>query len=153
MIIQKAAHQILEEEGKPISSKEIARIALERGLVISIAKNPIQSHSQSIEKNIRDGDYNVPKLVFIQHNSGRLIGLPAWTKKNITLQPKSKRISIEIPTELEESIQLAYHAGIKNTFEETVVSVLEKGLLIIAPKIKEGMAERLKKLYYRYKKS
>ena len=45
MTIQEAAHNILKEFGKPLNSKEIARIALERGMVDSVAKDPVQSHA------------------------------------------------------------------------------------------------------------
>jgi hypothetical protein len=55
MTIQEPAQIILEEVGKPISSKEVARIALDRRLVVSNAQDPVQSHAQAIEKNIRDG--------------------------------------------------------------------------------------------------
>lgn len=43
MTTQEAAKIILEEAGKPISSKEIAKIALERRLVVSSAQDPVQS--------------------------------------------------------------------------------------------------------------
>ncbi len=58
MTIQEAAQKILEEAGKPLRSKEIAAIALERHMVISNSKDPISSHASTIDKNIRDGVYN-----------------------------------------------------------------------------------------------
>ena len=62
MTIQEAAHDILNELGKPVSSKKLSRIALDRRMVTSVAKDPVQSHAQTIEKNIQDDIYNQPKL-------------------------------------------------------------------------------------------
>ena len=62
MTIQEAAYQILKELGKPLGSRDIARIALEKNMVTSTAQDPTQSHAQTIEKNIRDGIYNKPKF-------------------------------------------------------------------------------------------
>ena len=50
MTSQEAARIILEEAGKPISPKEITRIALERRLVVGNAQDPVQSHAQTIER-------------------------------------------------------------------------------------------------------
>ncbi len=63
MTHQEAAYEILKKLGKPTSSKEIGRIAHDKKMVSSTAKDPAQSIAQTIEKNIRDGIYNNPKLV------------------------------------------------------------------------------------------
>ncbi|MBW1715981.1 MAG: hypothetical protein JRJ77_09180 [Deltaproteobacteria bacterium] len=76
MTIQEAVFDILNEVGRPLSSRELAKIALDRGMVTSYAKDPVQSHAQTIEKNIRDDVYNRPKLIFIPTAQGRLIGNP-----------------------------------------------------------------------------
>jgi hypothetical protein len=48
MTIQEAAKQILEEEQRPLNSREIANRALERKMVFSNSKNPIFSHATTI---------------------------------------------------------------------------------------------------------
>jgi len=150
MTIQKAAFEILEEIGKPISSKEIARIALDRRMVSSNAQDPIQSHAQTIDKNIRGDVYNNPKLVFLNSSQGRLIGLPVWdsvpssapNKKTPTLS----ELRVHINTELLEKIMLANQAKLKNSFDETVSFILTKGLSILSPEIKKGLMEQLDSL-------
>jgi len=148
--IQEAAYKILEEMDKPISSKEIARIALEGRMVSSTAQDPIQSHAQTIEKNIRDNTYNNPKLVFLNSPQGRLIGLPAWdsirspaTDNKI---PNLSELRVHVSTELLEKIKLADQAKLKNSFDETVSFILTKGLSILFPEIKKGLMEQLDSL-------
>ena len=150
MTIQEAAYKILEEMGKPLSSREIAKIALERRMVSSTAQDPIQSHAQTIEKNIRDGIYNKPKLVFVNSPQGRLIGLPIWDSNTYpTPDTKIRNLSelkVNIPTELLEKIKLADQAKLKNNFDETVSFILTKGLSILSPEIKKGLMEQLDSL-------
>jgi undecaprenyl pyrophosphate synthase len=102
MTIQEAARRILEEMGKPLSSRDIAKIALERRMVSSTAQDPIQSHAQTIEKNIRDGSYNKPKLVFLNSPQGRLIGLPIWHSNRYsdpnTKIPDLGELKVHVPT-------------------------------------------------------
>jgi oligopeptide/dipeptide ABC transporter ATP-binding protein len=78
MTIQEAAYKILEEAGKPLTSKEIAVIALNKHMVISNAKDPPFSLASTIDKNIRDGIYNKPRLKFDHTPQGRKIRLPSW---------------------------------------------------------------------------
>ena len=150
MTIQEAAYEILEELGKPITSKELARIALDRRMVTSTAQDPIQSHAQTIEKNIRDGIYNNPKLVFIISSQGRLVGLPGWdSDRSPTPDDKTPNLSelrVHVSTELLEKIRLAEQAKLKNSFDETVSFILTKGLSILASEIKKGLMEQLDSL-------
>lgn len=150
MTIQKAAYEILEEMGKPVSSKDIARIALDRGMVKSTAQDPIQSHAQTIEKNIRDDIYNNPKLVFINGPQGRLIGLPEWEsnlpKPGINSPLSLIELKAKIPVELFEKIRLAEQAKLQNNFDETVTMLLSKGLTLAASDIKKGMMQQLESL-------
>ena len=149
MTIQEAAKIILEEAGRPISSKEIARIALERRLVVSSAQDPVQSHAQTIEKNIRDGVYNKPKLSFIHGPQGRLIGLPSWESvleqpwESEARVPEYKELTARIPADLFHKIQLASQARLANTVDEMVVMLLRKGLAVVSPDIKKGLLEQL----------
>ena len=150
MTIQRAAYEILRELGKSTSAKEIARIALARGMVTSRAQDPIESHSQTIEKNIRGETYNDPKLVFIHSPQGRLVGLPGWNS-DLSPAPDDKipnlsELRVHVPTELLEKMRLADQAKLKNSFDETVSLILTKGLSILASEIKRGLMEQLDSL-------
>jgi HB1, ASXL, restriction endonuclease HTH domain len=149
MRIQEAAHNILEEFGKPLGSREIAKIALERRMVISNAKDPVFSHATSIEKNIREDVYNKPRLIFVRGPKGRLIGLPSWESKSIQF-PDSHSKSIEymelrarIPADLLEKVQLARQAKLADSFDEMVAILLKKGLSAVAADIKKGLLHQL----------
>jgi len=147
--IQEAAHNILEEFGKPLNSKEIARIALERRMVESMAKDPVQSHAQTIEKNIRSDVYNNPRLIFMHGPQGRLIGMPTWEGRSSqdidTPNKQNKYIELKarIPADLFEKVQLARQAKLANSFDEMVVFLLKKGLSAVAPDIKKGLLQQL----------
>ena len=149
MTIQEAAHDILEESGKPLSSGEIARIALDRHMVVSRAQDPIQSHAQTIEKNIRGDVYNKPRLIFIRGPQGRLIGLPSWEGKpaqSVDTQTKPNEymeLRARIPTDLFEKIQLAGQAKLAGNFDEMVAVLLKKGLSAVAADIKKELLHLL----------
>ena len=119
-------------------------------MVSSSAQDPIQSLAQTIEKNIRGGIYNNPKLVFINSSQGRLIGLPAWDATiSPTADPQTpnlSELSVYISTELLEKIKLAERAKLKNSFDETISFILNKGLSILSPEIKKGLMEQLDSL-------
>jgi len=150
MTIQEAAYQILKESGKPLSSRNIAHIALEKNMVSSTAQDPTQSHAQTIEKNIRDGIYNKPKLIFIHSSQGRLVGLPGWESAAPISKNGQKQtlfeLRVQIPIELLEKIRLAEQAKVKNTFDETVCLILTKGLSLLSSEIKKGLMEKLESL-------
>jgi hypothetical protein len=147
--IQEAAHDILEEFGKPLNSKEIARIALERRMVKSMAKDPVQSHAQTIEKNIRSDVYNKPRLIFIHGPQGRLIGLSTWKGKSShyddtpTKQSEYMELRARIPADLLEKIHLARQAKLANSFDEMVAFLLKKGLSVVALDVKKGLMQQL----------
>lgn len=147
MTIQEAAYKILKDLGKPLSSRDIAHIALEKNMVTSTAQDPTQSHAQTIEKNIRDGIYNKPTLIFIHSSQGRLIGLPGWDSSPPIGKSDQKQnlfeLRVQIPIELLEKIQLAEQAKLKNGFDETVSLILTKGLSLLSPEIKKGLMEKL----------
>ncbi|MBW2051845.1 MAG: hypothetical protein JRI85_06330 [Deltaproteobacteria bacterium] len=147
MTIQEAANEILIERGKPMTSRELARIALEGGLVSSTAQDPVQSHAQTIEKNIRDDIYNRPKLIFIHSSQGRLIGLPEWKSdepKMVTSKSSALiEINAKIPVELFEKIKLAEQAKLKDDIDGTVAMLLSKGLAAVANDIKKRLLQQL----------
>jgi len=109
----------------------------------------VQSHAQTIEKNIRDGVYNKPKLCFIHGSQGRLIGLPSWEsgqeqpRNPETKTPYYKELNARIPEDLFHKIQLASQARLANTFDDMVVLLLRKGLAVVSPEIKKGLLEQL----------
>jgi len=148
MTIQDVAHKLLQQEGSPLSSKEIAKRALEGGLVSSNAKDPVQSHAATIEKNIRDGIYNKPELVFVQSQEGRLVALPEWETTTIeparyNSTPAFREIKIKVPQDIYEKIQLAEQARLANTLDETVVLLLKKGLSSAGSEIRQGVISQL----------
>ncbi len=149
MTIQEAAYKLLSEKGRPQSSKELAKMALDRKMVTSAAQDPVASHAQTIEKNIRDNFYNNPKLVFIHAGAQRLIGLPGWDSNvpeaKETL-PKLIELKAKIPFELFDKIKLAEQAKLRDDFDETVSLLLSKGLSIMAPDIKTGLMTQLSSL-------
>lgn len=152
MTIQEAAQKILEEFGRPLSSKEIAGIALDRRMVFSNAQDPVQSHAQTIEKNIRDEVYNKPRLVFIHGQEGRTVGLPSWGTKpspaphNAHKASDCKELRAKVPADLLQKIQLATQANLANSFDEMVTLLLRRGLSAVAPDIKRGLLEQLDEL-------
>jgi len=149
MTMQEAAHKILEESGKPLSSREIARIALERHMVDSRAKDPPFSLATTIEKNIRGDVYNKPKLIFMRGPQGRLIGLPSWEGKpaqSFDTQTKPNEymeLRARIPADLFEKVQLARQAKLAGSFDEMVTVLIKKGIAALAPDIKKGLLHQL----------
>jgi hypothetical protein len=147
--IQEAAHNILEETGKPLSSREIAKIALERRMVTSRAQDPVFSHATSIEKNIREDVYNKPRLIFMPGPQGRLIGLASWEGKSPSFsdahnkQIEYMELKARIPADLFEKIQLARQAKLATSFDAMVSFLLKKGLSAVAPDIKKGLLQQL----------
>lgn len=148
MTIQKASFNLLNEIGRPLSSKELARQALEKKMVFSNAQDPIFSLASTIEKNIRGDIYNNPQLVFIDGTKGRLIGLPKWNSNQPVKEKLSNliEIKVKIPTKLFEKIKLAEQAKLKNDFDETVALLLSKGLSVVATDIKNGVMTQLDSL-------
>lgn len=148
MTVQQAAHKILEEKNSPMSAKEISKIILDRKWKSSGSKDPITSLAQTLEKNIRDGIYNEPRLIFIHSDRGRLIGLPSWNNGESRQRSisETKEIKLTIPTTLMDKIQLAVQAKIADSFDDTMIKVLQKGLSAMGPEIKEGLVQQLNKL-------
>jgi len=152
MTIQEAAYQILVEEGHPLPSREIAKRALERGLVASKSRDPIQSHAQTIEKNIRDGIYNNPKLSFIRDKEGqRVIGLPAWDKGSMAPElSSSSLITVKVSEKSFEEIKIALESGLGKDESEVLSRLIHTGFKALHDQISAGLstkfAERRKKI-------
>jgi hypothetical protein len=150
MTIQEAARIILEEFGKPMPSKEIAKIALERRMVSSRAEETINSLAQTIDKNIRGGVYNKQGLIFIgEARRDRKIGLPSMDNKSSLSAPKSIKpddhveLKAKIPVQLLETLHLATQAKFASSFDDTVTALLKKGLAAVAPDIKKRLLNQI----------
>ncbi len=148
MIIQKAAYEILKEKGYPLSYKEIARIALVRGVVTSTARDPTSSLGATILKNIKDGIYNEPKLCFTRDKSGRrLISLPEWEGKDKDkIVPPEPPRTVEVDDETAKTIELARVAGVGKNESETVRCLIRAGFKALANEINSGLSKRLNEL-------
>lgn len=153
MTIQEAAHRILKERQQPLDSKAIAKLALDSGLVVSAARDPISSLAQTIEKNIRDGVYNRPPLVFVHEGRRRLIGVPgnSTAVKPVMSQPSFSRtapqqLSVRIPSDLMDKIRLAEQAKVGANIDDTVAALIREGLAVVAPRIKQAIESQLNEL-------
>lgn len=146
MKVQEAAYKILGSEGRPLPSRELARLALLKGWVTSASQDPVFSIASTIEKNIRSGTYNRPELVFVQTVTGRQVGLPKWRPQGIAPVQTRKMTSVQIPEELAEKVRLATHARLAPDFESAMAFLLKKGLAAAAPEIKAAMMRRLDEL-------
>ena len=150
MTIQQTAHELLKEVGKPLSSRKLAKAALERHMASSSAKDPIHSLAQTIEKNIRDELYNQPRLEFVMSTEGRLIGLPGWNSHSETppssMGQHTAELRIQVPTELMDQLHLAAQAKVRDSFSETVEYLIGKGFASSRPEIRSGLMRQLEAL-------
>ncbi|AGX45425.1 HTH domain-containing protein [Clostridium saccharobutylicum] len=130
--IQQAAAEILKQRNYPIKAKEIAEIALKENLIApSKAKNPVISLSQVLERNIRMNMGNNPRLVFINTDKGRMIGLPEMDviKKNETCND----VHVKNDTFIKNDVLIKSDAVIKSEAhirneENSLISLLKKHL-------------------------
>lgn len=154
MTAQEAAYKIIQEAGTPLPSREIAQIALNRGYLPSFAKDPVFSIATTIEKNIREGIYNSPQLVFIKTMDGRKIGLPsmdvAYEQTNDRLEPQGiaskQKLTVELPQEVIDQIQLAHQAKLAASYDETIALLIKKGLSSCATEIRKRLSDQLDSL-------
>ena len=158
MTAHEAAHSLLIEEGKPLSSRELARRMLDRRLVSSKARSPIDSLAQTIEKNIRDKAYNRPQLVFVRTADTRLVGLPSHgasaasvPRENsvvadvprVRVPTAEQPMTLELPPVLTDKVKLAALAGLAATLEQTAALLLQRGLEVSADEIAAGLRSYL----------
>ncbi len=146
MTIQKAAYEILKEKGYPLSYKEIARIALDRRMATSAARDPISSLGATILKNIKDGIYNEPKLCFARDEHGRrVIGLPEWAGKEsaVTRPPRTK--TVDISAEVADMLELARLAGLGSNETETIDRLIREGFKVLKGEIETTLVNKVKR--------
>ena len=147
MNIQEAAFQILKKENGPLSSKIIAKLALEQKLVVSISRTPTYSMAQTLEKNIRENIYNTPKLDFIYYERRkRLIGLPSWNKTGQPVRKENYQISLQLPLKIMNKIRFMIDEKMIRTQEEAIILVLNRGLTDIIEEHKNKLTRRLDRL-------
>lgn len=143
--VQQAAKSILEEIRHPMSSKELAKMALKQRLVRSSASDPERSLANTIDQNINNE--REPKLVYCHGaNNEILVGLPEWQDKVIGSIPWWEEIKITVPLELYKKLQLAQQAGLKPNFEETIIFILESGIRQEKSSIKAGLSKQIEAL-------
>ena len=138
MSIQKVAYELLKEQGRPLKPEELAKRALERGLVTSRAGTPdkkLRAMQTTLRKNTRhDSKYNEPRLVCIRQpgHRGLLLSLPEWQAK----EPERETLSqmkeyverkIQLPSDIAKQIELVRAAGIAKTFDDALLFLLRKG--------------------------
>jgi hypothetical protein len=148
MKANEAAKIILEQVGRPLKATEIVELAFKQGLIASHAKDSVKSFAQTIEKNIREGRYNTPRLEFRGNGrrGDRLIALPSMEQESETEdapQQASQLLSVSLPAEIFESIQLATQAKIAGSFNETVILLLKKGLASVADDVRQALLNQL----------
>lgn len=149
---QQAAEKLLKLEDGLMRSRAIAEALLDRGWVTSRARSPVESIAQTIEKNIREGVYNQPKLVFVYRRGQRLIGLPGMESGEEEPSPQAKqseakrRVTIAIPADLARRIDLARQAQVGESLEATILELIDVGLRESAHSIREKILEQVDQL-------
>lgn len=148
MTIQQAAAWLLDEYKKPLKSKELARLAQERSLVPpSNAKDPIQSLSQVLERNIRLDKGNKPRLIFVESEEGRQIGKPEWyeTKREVT-KVACEKIEVGLEADLMNKIKLYQTSFNLPSIEEAILQLTKKGLSAASDELIDRLKSQLEGL-------
>jgi hypothetical protein len=150
MTIQEYAFKLIQKEGRPMASTEVAKRALEEHALFSNAKDPVLSLSATIDKNIRDGVYNRPRLQFLHGPAGRLIGLPSMSDVPSPQNPQGSPtvrefhdVHLRIPSGVMQRLQLAAQSRIAPSFDETVVLIMKKGLAAVTHDVQARMSAQL----------
>lgn len=141
--IQQAAHEILRQAGSSLKSIEIARRILEQQLLESSAKNPIQSISQALERNIRMNKGNTPALQFIETPFGREIDIvdkqfvvPQQELTYAMLEQEqlprqalfTEEVTITLPKALLDKVKIYQLGKGMDSLDEAFVQLLRSGL-------------------------
>jgi CRISPR/Cas system endoribonuclease Cas6 (RAMP superfamily) len=147
--IQQAAAQLLKETSRPMRSREIVQLALERNMVkMGSSKDPVHSLSQALERNIRMNTGNNPKLEFLFVKGVRYIALPEsnQNEKQETLEPivveQGQTITLQIPNSIINKVkmhQLADHLSL----EETLLNLIKRGLASSSSELLEKLRKEL----------
>jgi len=152
--IQQAAYEILMKSSESLKSIEIANRILKEGLIESNAKNPVQSISQALERNIRMNKGNLPKLEFVETYLGRQIQIA--NRENVVKQTfntisdkkveNKEEITISIPKDLVDKVKIYQLGTGKETIDDAVVSLLRTGLFSSSDKLIEIIRREMENL-------
>ncbi|OKO88536.1 hypothetical protein BRO54_3614 [Geobacillus proteiniphilus] len=154
LTIQQAAAKILQEMKIPLSAKELAKIALEKGLVQSQAKDAVQSLSQTLERNVRMNVGNNPELQFVYLEKGRCLALPEWKYEHPEdqaeykekEQPAKNKVTIDLPVDLLNQIRIYQLGNELNSFNEAIVHLIKKGISASTNELLEKLKSKLNNL-------
>ena len=148
MTIQQAAAELLSEHRKPLKSKDLARMAQERKMVApSAAKDPIQSLSQTLERNIRLDKGNKPRLMFVETEEGRCIGIPEWYEEvKVEKKTSSEKIEVALSSDLLNKIKLYQSSFNFTRIEEAMIQLMKKGLSATSQELIDRLRLELEEL-------
>ena len=146
LTIQQAAYEVLKQAGEPLKSLEIAQRVLEKGFVQSAAKNPIQSISQALERNIRMNKGNTPKLEFVDTYLGRKI--QPSEEDFLTVQAISpmydthltasgEELTVTLPKALIDKVKIYQLATGASSVDQAIAALLKSGLASNSEKLIE----------------
>ncbi len=155
LTIQQAAFEVLMEAGEPLKSLEIARRIIDKKLVQSEAKNPVQSISQALERNIRMDKGNLPRLQFVETYMGRQIEiaeLPTTQLKQemakyepIKQLPKEE-ITINLSKSILDKAKIFQLATGAITLDEAIEALLKSGLASNSEHLIESIKREMEQL-------
>lgn len=153
--IQLAAYEILKKSNEPLKSIEIANRILKEGLIESNAKNPVQSVSQALERNIRMNKGNSPRLEFVETYLGRQIQIAKGEDTESrqvfhTISEKKiehkEEITISISKDLVDKVKIYQLGTGKETIDEAIASLLRTGLFSSSDKLIEILKREMENL-------
>ena len=155
LTIQQAAFEVLMEAGEPLKSLEIARRILAKNLVQSGAKNPVQSISQALERNIRMDKGNLPRLQFVETYIGRQIEIAEMPATHIKQdiakyepikQVPKEEITINVSKSIVDKAKIFQLATGAKTFDEAIESLLKSGLASNSEHLIESIKREMEQL-------
>lgn len=155
LTIQQAAYEVLKEAGEPLKSLEIAKRVLEQGFVQSTAKNPIQSISQALERNIRMNRGNTPKLEFVETYLGRKIQpvyedtdtlktIPSSYEQQFTAS--TEEITVTLPKVLIDKVKIYQLVTNASSLDQAMTILLRSGLSTNSEKLIEVIKRDMESL-------
>ena len=158
LTIQQAAFEVLQEAGEPLKSLEIAKRILDKGLIESAAKNPTQSISQALERNIRMNKGNTPKLEFVETYLGRQIQcavgttfdrqekMPSVTRFEHFIPQATEEVTVSLPKSLIDKAKIYQLGTGANTLDEALAALIKSGLASNSEKLIEVIRRDMENL-------
>ena len=155
LTIQQAAYEVLHKANEPLKSIEIAHRIIEQKLIMSNAKNPIQSISQALERNIRMNKGNTPKLEFVETYLGRQIQIAeqqvATRQASVHIEAEKKvavleEITVKLSKDLLDKVMIYQLGTGKGSVDEAIASLLRTGLSSSSDKLIEVLKREMENL-------